>query len=1085
MKARYQPVEDGYQIVGSRELFNRTLYGGHEQDELPERYFTFGGDSPVIMGAVTDWRSRPDCTHAKCGVLMTGVAMTPGLHIPDYYYFDEKDGDRTSQWFHWSGSTITTFRNGWMEYEVRPNSVSFPQIKAQMRVLPLQSHSGFLVRLRVRTDQHVHLVFGFGGVTDFLGSLDQPMTRARNFRPQDCIGNTVQIGGSRAKLSGRADLAVRTEMWIGTTFATEVSVGDAAHVEDGPGAFKGREHQAGEHPMVRMSCAVLPGQTLEGSVVVLRNAPEAVLDEWLGRADAAKVIEQEIVSKRSAIQISTPDPLLDLTVAPSVLAMDACWHERTFHHGSFNWHAPYMGWRHWYGPTVIGWHDRVARAARTYAAMQVMEPDAPKEEVSWEGGQYSTLRGSYGFIPEIPDGRRTIFYNCQEVYLDHILHYLEWTGDLELAGELFDVLSRVLEWEKRILDPDDDGLYQSWLNTWVSDAHSYNGGGCAQSSAYNFRANRTMAELAKLLGREPGVFEARAQQTRRACQEVLWQREAGVMAEYVDTVGNKLVHPSPELATVYHSIDARLVDEFQAYQMLRFTEATLRNERTDPRGGRLVWSSLWYPQNYSSCGLYTAENLHLAWAYFMCGYPEKGIDILNAVVDAHFVSQFPGGVGHVMLGSGHTFGSIDFSEIMSLHLRVIVEGLFGIRPDLLHGRIEVAPNFPRDWTRGEMRLRDYQLIYQRAGAEETLTLRTPPAPQRTVRLPMRATTVEQVELNGRRAEYRLEPRIGRCDLLVDLPAGEEIRLVVRHGEGPAPTASSIPEACVGEELTLALDHGSIVGWSDPSAALGGVDQGESAVRGRAAGAGHHSLFIRAREEQWEGWLAADVEVKPAASTKPTKTLKADASRFEPVDISRQFNCSLTEIHNQKYAEPRPKGYSIMTTQNGRFGWDWNQGGFCATKVYDSRLRSAGGRFVVPSGVAFATPEAGPNVACVSVWENFPSVMTIPLSGRGSELAVFFVGITNPMQSQVENARLSVRYADGESEPMRLVPTLNFDDWLNGALQQEHETAYFSDFNHGIVARLPLEAGRELKGLRCEVLANEVIVGVLGVSIQRG
>jgi len=106
-------------------------------------------------------------------VLMAGVTMTPGLKIPDFYYFGEPDGDRTSQWFHWSGGTVSTFRNGWMEYEIRPYSYSFPRVQAWMKVLPLQSHAGFLVHLRVNTDQHINLALAFGGVTAFLGSLDQ------------------------------------------------------------------------------------------------------------------------------------------------------------------------------------------------------------------------------------------------------------------------------------------------------------------------------------------------------------------------------------------------------------------------------------------------------------------------------------------------------------------------------------------------------------------------------------------------------------------------------------------------------------------------------------------------------------------------------------------------------------------------------------------------------------------------------------------------------------------------------------------------------------------------------------------------
>ena len=36
---------------------------------------------------------------------------------------------------------------------------------------------------------------------------------------------------------------------------------------------------------------------------------------------------------------------------------------------------------------------------------------------------------------------------------------------------------------------------------------------------------------------------------------------------------------------------------------------------------------------------------------------------------------------------------------------------------------------------------------------------------------------------------------------------------------------------------------------------------------------------------------------------------------------------------------------------------------------------------------------------------------------------------------------------------------NFDDWLVAAVQQENETQYFSDYNHGIIQRIPLNPSK--------------------------
>ena len=118
-RTRYQPVDNGYEIIGSREFFNRTLYGAHTNDDLQERYFTFAGDLPLFMGAVTDWTKNNWGNYAKSGVLMSGLALAPGLKIPSFY---SQDVDVSSHWFHTprilSRCSATA---GW-----NTNSASFP-----------------------------------------------------------------------------------------------------------------------------------------------------------------------------------------------------------------------------------------------------------------------------------------------------------------------------------------------------------------------------------------------------------------------------------------------------------------------------------------------------------------------------------------------------------------------------------------------------------------------------------------------------------------------------------------------------------------------------------------------------------------------------------------------------------------------------------------------------------------------------------------------------------------------------------------------------------------------------------------------
>ena len=68
--------------------------------------------------------------------------------------------------------------------------------------------------------------------------------------------------------------------------------------------------------------------------------------------------------------------------------------------------------------------------------------------------------------------------------------------------------------------------------------------------------------------------------------------------------------------------------------------------------------------------------------------------------------------------------------------------------------------------------------------------------------------------------------------------------------------------------------------------------------------------------------------------------------------------------------------------------------------------------------------------------------------------------------------------------MSLVNPDNFDDWLKPSCQSENETVYFSDYNHGTVQKIALDPNKDLKSLKIQAIANEVIVGVIGVSLRR-
>lgn len=1077
----YTPTDSGYAINGSSELFNRTLYGSHKNDSNRAKFFTFAGDAPQFMGALTDWAKNSYSFYAKCGTLISGLALTPGQRVGFGYspYFDV-----SSRWFHDSADICAEFKAGWMEYELSQMSPWFPDVKVNIEAYPLMPDDGFLVHYKITTDQRVIFAAGFGGLTDYIGRFEYKEEQKRNFSASDCVGNTVEFGKNHALVKhsdGR-------EVYIGTSFDAAFEPGSASELETPyPSTFLGSTPQNNDDTAVKISAVIDAGQTLDGYIVVLCNSGKGELESWLTHKDPAKYIKEQIYHKHACINVKTPQNPFDITVAPTVIALDQSWHHNSFHHGAFGYHAPFLGWRNWYAPTVLGWSDRVRSTMSAHLEQIVKKADG--EERVWYdesitpgkyGSQYNKITGSTGYLPNFLGGGEPE-YNMQECAFDMMLYYIEWTGDIEFAKKYYDDLCQLLDREERVFDPDSDGLYQNFLNTWISDGHSYNGAGCAQASAYNYRANLVMAKIAKLLGKPSELFESRAQKIRNQVQSKLWIANKGVIAESLDTVGNRLIHPAPELSTVYLAIDCGISDEFQSYTMLKYTENHIKSIETSGTGGRLSYSSAWLPKKYSTCGLFPAENAHLALAYYKLGLKNEGKKLLDGIADCYFTGRNPGMAAHVQSSKGTAdLADLDFTDVSGTYLRLVVEGLFGIRFDSLENTVTIAPNFPDEWEGASLSLEDISLHYTKSGNQTVYDVYCDREEIKVFKIPMLGTDIEAVFVNGEISSYTTKAAPNGCFVIVETAITGNVRLCVMHGHREPPTVEFAKKVLCGSEILFEITDGDIADYMDISEVLCDVQiAGNKIYAGVKDIPGYHTLFVRVKSGEYDAWLAADYEIEEKKIICKSIT---DAP-FEPIDISAYFNSSVTSLHEDRYMSPRPDGYSIGVHTNGRYAWEWNHGGHNKLVVNDDSLRLSGGVVHTKSGIPFVTPECGNNLACVSVWDNFPDEITIPMETKAHEAAVMFVSATNCMQTHVENAHIAAIYADGTEEEVKLVYPVNIDDWLVPALQSQNETYYFNDYNHATVQKVRLNPQKELAGIRIKAVANEVIVGVIGVSIR--
>ena len=154
--------------------------------------------------------------------------------------------------------------------------------------------------------------------------------------------------------------------------------------------------------------------------------------------------------------------------------------------------------------------------------------------------------------------------------------------------------------------------------------------------------------------------------------------------------------------------------------------------------------------------------------------------------------------------------------------------------------------------------------------------------------------------------------------------------------------------------------------------------------------------------------------------------------------------------------------------------------------------------MTPQGAPFAWSDGQRNMACTSLWENWPRQITVPVGQTGDAVWFLVCGFTPPMQGRIANARLRMTYADAVVETLELVPPLNFwslcpfghadyDYARDGfALPKDPPPQVQLGENcRAMVYGWKLRPGVALKDVTLETLSQEVIVGLMGVSVMNG
>jgi len=840
-------------------------------------------------------------------------------------------------------------------------------------------------------------------------------------------------------------------------------------------------------------------QTTGEGVQVLRA------DE-LPAAFAAAEEHRRAIAER--VTVETPDEFVNAAVPALNIAADGIWdaEQQAYMHGAVAWRQRLLGWRGPYVGDELGWHERTAAHFAGYAKNQ--NTDAIPDKIPPADEQFNLARNEAA-LHSNGDLMNRSHYDMNLVAVDAFFRHLLWTCDTNFARLMWPVIQRHLAWERRLFrrefGEDKLPLYEAYAAIWASDDLNYNGGGTTHASAYNYWHNKMAARVATILGEDATPYEQEADLILRGMRKYLWVPDEGMFAEYKDYLGLQLVHPNAGLWSFYHTMDSEVPSPEEAAQMAKWIDQNIAHipvagANVPDEKQYVLPETSWMPYQWSLNNVVVAENMHTALGLWQANRRDAAFPLFKgALLDTMFTGQCPGNIG-CMTSHDMARGEAqrDFGDGIGTTARALVEGLFGVRPDALAGELKIAPGFPADWDHAKMKHPDFNFEFQREGTVtpiDTYVIESKfPRPMSLLlEVPAMSDWAGSVEVNDRRAKTtRIEDAMGA-------------RLQIR-GSGSGPWTVRIewrenaPQKS-GRD-TLALTSGKNMSTKE-------ARDGDVALPLTPA------LSPGERENRSQSLGKAGMAGGSVSAAQGFDWKKKAVGTFETVDLASSFNDKVTQIFRNEYRSPRSEFCSLATPKQGIGGWCEPNASF---DVDDAGLRAAaavgGDKIVLPNGVPLATPGAADakNIAFVSQWDNYPHEVSVPLTGKASHAFLLMAGSTSAMVSRLDNGEVVVAYTDGTSARLALNNPVNWwpidqdyfiDDYAfkrpeaipprvdlaTGKVRILDATTFKGQGGKvrggaATVLDLALDPAKELKSVTVRALVNEVVIGVMSVTLVR-
>ncbi|HLR31948.1 MAG TPA: hypothetical protein VK074_05625 [Fodinibius sp.] len=224
----------------------------------------------------------------------------------------------------------------------------------------------------------------------------------------------------------------------------------------------------------------------------------------------------------------------------------------------------------------------------------------------------------------------------------------------------------------------------------------------------------------------------------------------------------------------------------------------------------------------------------------------------------------------------------DFADPIGISARALVEGLFGIHPDLLAGTLEIVPGFPTSWEYASMEHRDITVDFKRQGNIDRYIIE--PAFQKEVKLLFRTKARRQdarITVNGKEISWHCNPKaVGQPEIAFSVDPADAYDIRIQWiGNKPA-MASYDSIAIIHESFEVRRSSGEITDLRDPQHLLHETNLNKDRLSAEIRdNPGSHAFFLKMKQGKLEWWQPVDIELRPAEQLTVSKAQPPNKLRF--------------------------------------------------------------------------------------------------------------------------------------------------------------------------------------------------------------